>query len=134
MNPGARNIIVYGDSLILEGIRADLSAHPGIRVLLLDATQELPLDTIRTWCPAIFIFDLKAVRPDLQLALLQQPGLLLVGIETETHQALILSSFQQPAHSVEDLLSIIQKEKPRMKNQKTETSKGVKHEKQDVIH
>jgi hypothetical protein len=58
-------------------------------------------------CPAALIFDLKAEEPDFPLALLQQPGLLLVGIDPETHDVLVWSGRQATAVSAADLVAVI---------------------------
>jgi hypothetical protein len=49
-----------------------------------------------------------AVRPDFQLALLQQPGLRLVGIDPETHQAVVWSGRHEAALVAADLFNIVQ--------------------------
>jgi hypothetical protein len=52
----------------------------------------------------VIIFDLEAVQPDFPLAMLQRPDLLLVGINPETHQALVWSG----RHTAADLMEILQ--------------------------
>ena len=111
MSENQRRVILYGDSLILAGVRASLETCPDLQILLLDPSQDKPLEAIRAWCPATFIFDLDAVRPDFQLSLLQQPGLLLIGINPETHQALVWSGRQESAVVAADLASVIRKER-----------------------
>ena len=81
MSSTPRPVILYGDSLLLQGVRAALKRRPDVELHVLGPALERPLDLIRACCPAVFIFDLAAVSPDFQLALLQQPGLRLVGLE-----------------------------------------------------
>ena len=52
--------------------------------------------------------DLEAKRPDILFPLLQQAGLLLMGIDPETHQALVWSGRQAPAVAAANLIGIIQ--------------------------
>jgi hypothetical protein len=109
MSENQRRVILYGDSLILAGVRASLETCPDLQILLLDPSQDKPLEAIRACCPAAFVFERDAVQPDVPLSLLQQPDLLLIGINPETHQALVWSGRQEPAVVAADLLSIIHK-------------------------
>jgi len=102
-----QRVILYGDSLILAGVRASLETTPGIEFLVLDQPLNRPLEELRLLCPAAIIFDLGAVQPESLLSLLQQPDLLLIGIDPETHQALVWSGRQTAAVAVADLVSVI---------------------------
>ena len=106
MNEKRQRVILYGDSLILDGVRASLETCPGIEVLVLDQPLEKPLEQLRRLCPAALIFDVGAVEPDFPLALLQQPGLL-VGIDPETHQVLVWSGREAAVVVVADLVDVI---------------------------
>jgi hypothetical protein len=108
MSTTTRQVILYGDSLVLQGVRAALADCPDVELRWLDPALEGPLETIQACCPAVFIFDMAAVRPDFLLALLQQPGLRLVGIEPETHQAVVWSGRHEAAVVAADLFNIIQ--------------------------
>lgn len=107
MNESRRRVVLYGDSLILAGVRASLESCPDLQVLFLDRSLEEPLDAIRAWCPATFVFDMDAVQPDFQLSLLQEPGLLLVGIDPKTHQAVVWSGREEAAVAAADLIRLI---------------------------
>ena len=108
MSENQRRTILYGDSLILQGVRADLAGHPGLEVLMLDQPLEEPLEELRALSPAVIIFDLGAVQPDFLLALLQKPDLVLIGVDPETHQALVLSGQPARALTTDDLLHVIE--------------------------
>ena len=107
MNEYQRRAIVYGDSLILEGVRASLVKCPGLEVLVLHQPPEKLPDELRAYCPAALIFDMEAIQPELLLSLFQQPGLLLIGIDPETHQALVWSGRQAAAVDAADLMQVI---------------------------
>ena len=107
MDGQQRRAILYGNSLILEGVRASLAALPGLEVL--DQPLDIPLEPDQTKGPTTVIFDLEAIQPDILLTLLQQPGLQLIGIDPETHQAQVWSGRQVAAASAGDLIRIIQK-------------------------
>ena len=107
MDEKRQRVILYGDSLILDGVRASLETCPSIEVLVLDRPLAGSLEALHPLCPAALIFDLEAERPDFPLALLQQPGLLLIGIDPETHQVLVWSGRQATAVSAADLVGVI---------------------------
>lgn len=108
MNGTQRRTIVYGDSLILEGVRAKLAGNPSLEVILLDHPLASPLEELRRLNPDVLIFDLGAVQADFPLAMLQRPDLLLIGINPETHQALVWSGRETAAVVAADLLEIVQ--------------------------
>jgi hypothetical protein len=102
-----RRAIVVGDSLILEGVRATLEKRLGLDVLVLDQPLDVSLAELGAYCPDAIIFDVSAIRPDLLLSLFQQPGPLLIGIDPETHQALVWSGRQTAAVATADLVQAI---------------------------
>ncbi len=108
MSTTTQQVILYGDSLILQGVHAALVDRPDVELHWLDPASEWPFETIRACCPAVFIFDMAAVKPDFQLALLEQPGLRLVGIDPETHQAVVWSGRHEAAVVAADLFNIVQ--------------------------
>jgi hypothetical protein len=108
MKTERQRVILYGDSLILAGLRASLEARPGIEILVLDQPLDALCEVLRSLCPAALIIDLGAVETDFPLALLQQPGLRLVGIEPETHQAVVWSGRHEAAVVAADLFNIVQ--------------------------
>ncbi len=108
MNGTPRRTILYGDSLILEGVRAELAGNPGLEVILLDDLLEKPLEELRALNPSVIIFDLGALQSGFPLAMLQQPDLLLIGINPETHQALVWSGRQAAAVAAADMIEILQ--------------------------
>ena len=50
---------------------------------------------------------MEAIQPELLLSLFQQPGLLLIGIDPETHHALVWSGRQAAAVDAADLVQVI---------------------------
>ncbi len=105
-----RKVIIYGDSLILEGVRAKLEASPGIQVISLNPPCTSLANVITAQHPAALIFDSAAGQPEFPAFLLQQPELLLIGIEPETHQAWVWSGRQAAAVEAADLLCVIRNE------------------------
>jgi len=111
MKEKQQRTILYGDSLILAGVRADLSACPSMELIILDQPLAQPVEQIAALQPDVLIFDLGAIQPDFPFCLLQLPGLLLIGLDPETHQALVWSGRQEAAAEAGDLLEIIQNDK-----------------------
>jgi hypothetical protein len=117
MNENQRRVILYGDSLILEGVWANLKNHPALEVIVLGQRLQKPSEELAAYAPATVILDLGAIQQDALLPLLQRPDLLLIGIDPETHQALVWSGKQASAVAAVDLIDIIcpdslQKPKP----------------------
>ena len=67
MNENRRRVVLYGDSLILAGVRAGLEHCPDLHVISLDPSLGNLMDAVRAYCPATFIFYMDAVRPDFHL-------------------------------------------------------------------
>ncbi len=99
---------MYGDSLILEGIRANLHNCPDLEIIAL--VPPLPLTReIGALSPDVIIFDLEASRVEKIIPLLQtRPQLLLVGIDLSTNQMLLWSGEHSHAMSMQDLVQAIQ--------------------------
>lgn len=102
-----KHVLLYGDSLLIEGVRASLKNCPDLEVRELDPSRENALEAIQALCPAILIFDLDAVGPDFQLLLFQQPCLTVVGMDSEAHQALVWSGRREATLDASDLVTVI---------------------------
>ena len=107
MNANRRRVILVGNTLILRGVWASLANCPGLEVMVLDQPQQVSREQLAACCPAAVIFDMSIIQPDLLLGLFQQPGLLLVGIDSETHQALVWSGRQAAAVDAADLVQML---------------------------
>ncbi len=103
-------VILYGDSLVLQGVRTGLETCPDFELILLGTSLEKPLEAIRASSPAVFIFDVETIPPDFQLSLLRHPDLLLIGLDSETHQCLVWSGRQKTAVDATELIRIIRLE------------------------
>ncbi len=103
-----QKIILYGDTLILAGVQASLSLSPNVEIFVLSGTPADLAESLSELHPSAVIFDLEAHPTDFPPSLLQQPGLVLIGINTETHQAVLWAGQQIQELSVPDLIGIIQ--------------------------
>jgi hypothetical protein len=100
-------VLLYGDTLVLAGLRASLAAYPALEVVFLDApaASEEELCALQ---PNVIIFDVGAVQPAFQYALVEMlPALLLVGIDPASHRVLAWAGQQLPELSTRDLVEII---------------------------
>jgi len=107
MNANRRRVILYGNTLILRGVWANLANCPGLEVTVLDQPQQVSPEELAACCPAAIIFDMSVIQPDLLLGLFQQPGLLLIGMDSETHQALVWAGRQAAAVDAADLVQML---------------------------
>jgi hypothetical protein len=107
MATARRRVILYGDSVILTGVRASLERRSDLEVLAFDRPVDWSLEELGAHCPAGVIFDLAVIEPDLLLSLLQQPGLLLIGINPETHQVMVWSGREAAVVVAADLVDVI---------------------------
>ena len=110
MDGQTRRVILYGNSLILEGVRTSLAALPALKVL--DQPLDIPFGPDQTKGPTTVIFDLEAIQPDFLLILLQQPGLQLIGINPVNHLAQVWFGRQVRVVVSADLIEIIQEMEP----------------------
>ncbi len=107
MNGNRRRVILYGNTLILQGVRASLANCAGLEVIVVDQPAQVSPEELAAYCPAVVIFDMSVMQPQLLLGLFQQPGLLLVGMNSETHQALVWSGRQAAAVNAADLVQVL---------------------------
>jgi hypothetical protein len=100
-------VLFYGNSLMLAGLKASLTVHPGLEVTALDTSAT---ETELLACnPNVIIFDMGAFQSEFTLSQMQAlPGLLLIGVDAESHEVLLtgqaacLISLDQITHIVRD--------------------------------
>jgi len=83
-----QKVLFYGNSLVLSGMQASLRTCPWLEVIALEGlVTEAELLALN---PSVVIFDLGAVQPEFLVTQMQaQPGLLLIGIDPESHEVLL---------------------------------------------
>ena len=107
MNANRRRVILYGNTLILQGVRAGLANCPDLEVVVVDPPLRVSPEELAACAPAVVMFDLGVMQPQLLLGLFQQPGLRLVGLNPETHQALVWSGRRAAAAEAADLVQVL---------------------------
>ncbi len=104
-------LVLYGNSVFLAGIKAQLEQVPALELIALEAAQTGMVDRMRACRPQAVLFDLTMGYPDFAVALLhEQPGLLLIGVDPNSNELLVLSGQQERAVAVADLLKVIHRE------------------------
>ncbi len=101
-------LVVYGNSVFLAGIKAQLENTAALELITLQDTHTGVADRVRACQPQAVLFDLAMGYPDFAVSLLHElPGLLLIGVDPSSNELLILSGRPQPAMSVSDLVAVI---------------------------
>ncbi len=101
-------LVLYGNSVFLAGIKAELERCLEFELVTLEAGQPDVMNLIRLHKPRAVLFDMAMGQADFAVSLLRaQPDLLLIGVDPSRDELLILSSHPQQALSVSDLVDII---------------------------
>lgn len=102
-------ILFYGNSLVLAGVQETFNSYAGFETVSLDKlTSQEDLLVLK---PTVVVFDMGDLDSEFLLAQMQQlPGLLLIGVDRESHEVLLtgqatcLISLEQITHIVRDLV------------------------------
>ena len=108
-------IILYGNSIVLAGVRLGLETNPAFEIIPMDGShaygESLPGEQdLLALHPDIILFDISSVQPQFHYNLNEtQSGLQLIGIDPDKDQVLVWSGQQFHELSVQDLVSVIQR-------------------------
>ena len=107
-----RRVILYGRSVILGTLNASLQHYLDLEVVSLSppfpSTQEL-----NSLAPDVILFDIETGCPEAPFSLLAVlPGLLLIGIDPSSNQALLWSRRHLRDLSTQDLVQVIHRDEP----------------------
>ena len=104
-------VALYGHSLFLQGIAKSLEAAPWLEVVrVLPDTVDASLSE-EAWDASMLAFDIRETLPRLMLALFKgAPNLILLALDPESDRLMVLSSQQERAVAVADLLKVIRRE------------------------
>ena len=102
-----RRVVLYGRSVILGTLRASFQRYPDLEVLSL--SPPLPsAQELGALAPDVILFDMEIGRPEAAFSLLGTcPGLLLIGVDPSTNQALLWSGRQLRELSTQDLVQLM---------------------------
>ena len=100
-------VVLYGNSVFLAGIKAELELDPGIELIAVDTGSTDVMERIRYHKPRALLFDLAEGQPDFAVALLrEQPSLLLIGVDPSSDELLVLSNRPAQALNLSDLIEL----------------------------
>ncbi|MFP4395489.1 MAG: hypothetical protein ACLFTI_09515 [Anaerolineales bacterium] len=108
------SIVTCGDSLIIEGLTAQLRAKLDIDVIQIKRPLSAATKTLEECAPAVVIFDFQPTPGapfdvcDLKF-LEAHPGVLLIGVNAGTSMILTMCNQAHVIHKTRDLLSFIHK-------------------------
>jgi hypothetical protein len=101
-------LILYGNSVFLAGIKADLERRVALELITIEAGRQEVTDMIRRRKPRAVLFDMALAQPEFAVSLWREhPGLLMIGVDPSSDELLVLSSHQARALSVADLVNVI---------------------------
>jgi len=105
-----RQILLYGNSLILESIGASLRRCSQFEVTTM-ASPLQKMQKLNTVNPDILLFDLETIHTEAVFSKLKtNPNLLLIGISPDINLIKIWSGRQVRELSTQDLLELIKRE------------------------
>ncbi len=107
-------LVLYGNSVFLAGIKAELERYVALELITVEAGCADVTDLIRARRPRAILFDLAMAQPDFAVSLLRgQPSLLMIGVDASSDEMLVLSGHPAQALSMADLVNVI---RPRDSN------------------
>lgn len=105
--PAHSCVVLYGNSVFLAGIKAELELDPGIELIAVDAGSPDVMERIRYHKPRALLFDLAEGQSDFAVALLrEQPSLVLIGVDPSSDELLVLSNQPVQALNLSDLIEL----------------------------
>ena len=100
-------VVLYGNSLALSGVGASLEAHPGLRLVRVDA-KGASAEALGDLEPDVVVFDLATARPDVVELWTRDRPVLPIGVDLLKHQVVVFSGESARAATTDDLLRIIE--------------------------
>jgi len=107
----ARQVLLYGQSLLLSAVAASLGQCPGLRVTHAATWDEAScLLAPPAGLPDVLIFDLtNAYESHILPLLVRKPSLLLIGLDTECNQAILLAGQRTRSLTLNRITELVHK-------------------------
>jgi hypothetical protein len=103
-----RTVLLFGQTLLLSGVAANLAQSPGLGLLQVPTWEEASR-LLAARIPDVLIFDLTHENQSHVLPLLvRNPGMLLIGLDLEHNRAVLLSGQETHAPTLERIRNIVQ--------------------------
>ena len=104
----SRTVLLYGQSLLLSGVAANLAECPGLQVARA-ATWAEAGRRLADGVPDVLIFDLtNSNESHILPLLLKNPDLLLIGLDTETNQAVLVWGQEAQSLTLNQIREIVE--------------------------
>ena len=104
----SRTVLLYGQSLLLSGVAASLAEYPGLQVARA-ATWAEAGQRLAEGVPDVLIFDLtNGSESHILPLLLKNPGLLLIGLDTECNRAVLVSGQEAQSLTLNQIREIVE--------------------------
>jgi hypothetical protein len=102
-------VIFWGDSLLIEGVRASLKKDTRLEILCVH-TPYPDVQELQELQPNVILFDMKSGCPDVVFSLLSTcPDLQLIAVNPESHDLMIVSAHHKLVQSITDLIDVVHK-------------------------
>ena len=111
-----RLVVLYGDTLLIDGVEASLTERSGLDVIRVDTTIANVSQHLQTIAPDLVIFDLDT--PVIELSKLivpllhKQPAVPFICLDAQHSEVVTLACEQHSSHSTDDLADFIRKQFP----------------------
>jgi hypothetical protein len=104
-------VVLLGDSILMDGIAISLAGNQLLDMTRLDAHAIDVRQRLHSLKPDLVIFELDVSRlPCIPSLLLEQPGILLIGLDLACSRAIVLNSHQHPTSTLNELCRVVQAE------------------------
>ena len=105
----SRTVLLYGQSLLLSSVAASLAQNPGLCVAQAGTWDEVST-LLAEGVPDVVIFDLTHAAEGRMLSLLvQNPQLLMIGLNAERNQAVLLSGQETEALTMSRIRELVRR-------------------------
>ena len=99
-------VVIYGNSLFLDGVEASLSRRAEFTVRQVNSAQPEALSLLMGLQPDVVIFDAQQEQ-SLGALLRHRRSLLLIGLDLRSKQATMLTSRQRRVRRADELVDLI---------------------------
>lgn len=109
-----RLVVLYGDTLLIDGVEASLTERSGLDVIRVDTTIANVGQHLRTIAPDLVVFDIDT--PVIELSKLivpllhRQPAVPFICLDAQHSEVVMLACEQHSSHSTGDLVDIIRQQ------------------------
>jgi hypothetical protein len=105
-----RTVLIYGNSLFVAGVAAELDTVPGLIIKRFDTSGLSSIGQLQMGCPATLIVDLAMTHSNLVLhCLLECPMLVVVGLDLKNSRVIVLNSQFFPVKTLQELTHVLQR-------------------------